>query len=597
MEADTVMAVEEEENTRWAALNSAATRSSSARSTSRSKSKRSSRRKGSAEDTPLLAAVSGSASSINSDDDTAHLAPWLGAKEVDGKPWWKRPSIFWVLPPLFAFTIAFGGVVVPKINLILTLICRDHLSDRATLDPTFTYLPVIYGEDNPQCRIPEVQALVSRFQLVLNLIAGTLAAVASPRLGFLSDGYGRNRIIALATFGTLLGEVITVCVAARPDYFPVKILFLGAVFDGMFGSVTTAIALTQSYAADCTPPERRNVAFGYFHGVLFSGIALGPLAAGYLIKWTGNILVVFYPVLVCMSFFLFFMLFVVPESVSKERQRANREKRGIRLFDVSKLSSTSWRDLNPLALFEPLSILWPAAKNKPTTTSSKRALRDLRVNLIALASVDAAIFGVAMGTMTIIVIYAEYMFGWGNFESSIFVSIISSVRVVVLLVILPTATRLVRGPQSDRPLVNTGSDMLDIIIIRISVAFDMLGYIGYCVVRSGPLLILSGAMAAVGAMAAPTVQSSLTKHVPADRTGQLLGAIGLLHALARVVAPTIFNLIYSSTVATMPQTVFICLTVVIFVALMVSWFIKPHIYMDESTIVTAESDDDDDDDV
>jgi hypothetical protein len=230
-----------------------------------------------------------------------------------------------------------------------------------------------------------------------------------------------------------------------------------------------------------------------------------------------------------------------------------------------------------LNLLKPLSILYPTGdKSSPLYLAEKVTRRHLRRNLVLLASIDTAIFGVAMGTMSIIVIYAEYMFGWGNFESSIFVSITSSVRVIVLLVILPVVTRTVRGPHKPGRHVNTGSDMLDIIIIRVSILFDLVGYVGYSTVRTGPLLILSAAVAAVGCMASPTLQSSLTKHVPPDRTGQLLGASGLLHALARVIAPTVFNLIYSSTVGSTPQAVFMWLSSVFGMALILAWFVKPH---------------------
>ncbi|EFW23047.1 hypothetical protein D8B26_006580 [Coccidioides posadasii str. Silveira] len=533
-----------------------------------------------------------SGGSIKDDEPNEYYSPATGFK---GLPWWKRPSIFWIIPPFLPFTVAFGGVAVPKINLILTLICRDYLAGRALKDPSFTYLPVIFGEDNIQCRIPEVQALVSRFQLMLNLIAGGLAAIASPKLGVLSDGYGRTKVIALATLGAFLGEVITVLVAARPDTFSLNFLLLGATFDGLFGSFTTAVALTQSYAADCIPPERRNVAFGYFHGVLFSGIALGPLIAGYLIRLTNNVLVVFYSVLGCQALFLFCITFIVPESVPKENQEYNRRKRKIQLLGANGIRP-SWKDFNPLGLLKPLSILFPPETKSPALLPEKKNLRKLRRNLIMLSAIDTSIFGVAMGTMSVLIIYAEYMFGWGNFESSMLVSLTSSVRVLLLLVVLPTATRFVRGPASKRSHA-TGSDMLDIVVIRISVLFDMLGYVGYCIVRSGPLLMLSGATAAMGAMASPTLQSSLTKHVPADRTGQLLGAIGLLHALARVVAPTIFNLIYSMTVATVPQTVFICLAGLIFIAFLASWFIKPHVYVPESLPGSNEAEPEDLEDV
>ena len=92
----------------------------------------------------------------------------------------------------------------------------------------------------------------------------------------------------------------------------------------------------------------------------------------------------------------------------------------------------------------------------------------------------------------------------------------------------------------------------------------------------GPTGALSGIIASFGGIGSPTLQSALTKHIPSDRTGQVLGATGLLHALARVVAPTIFNLIYSQTVGIFPQTVFLCLASVFVLAAIMSWLLKPN---------------------
>ncbi|KAL2013723.1 hypothetical protein VTN00DRAFT_1248 [Thermoascus crustaceus] len=547
------------------------------------------------EETPLLSQWRvGRAGSTGDEDGVQLNTPWLGAKEVESKPWWRRPSIWWLIPPLLPFTLAFGGLAVPKINLILALICRDYLSDRASKDPNFTHVPVIFGGDNSQCQIPQVQSLVARFQLYFNLISGILSAVVSPRLGRLSDRYGRKMIIALATFGAIMGEVVNIVVAARPDQSSVNVLLISAFLDGMCGSFTTAMALIHSYAADCTPPERRNVAFGYFHGVLFSGVAAGPFLAGYLIKKTKNIISVFYTALGCHTFFFLMLVFIIPESLSMESRRIAREKHRAKLLDEDGGSKwLSLGDLNPFNLLKPLSILFPRGDRPgPLFPTGRGASSALRRNLILLAAIDTAVFGVAMGTVQVIIIYAEYMFDWGNYESSIFVSLVNTVRVINLLVILPAVTRIVRGPQSGQQ-PNTGSDMLDIVIIRLSILFDMAGYIGYATVRTGSLMTLSGMVAAIGGMGSPTLQSSLTKHVPPDRTGQLLGAMGLLHALARVIAPTIFNLIYSLTVGKFTQTVFVCLAAVFGLTFVMSWGIKPHVYMEASPRPSPEPPNDD----
>lgn len=38
-------------------------------------------------------------------------------------------QVYWMLPPYALYTLAFGGVIVPKMNLILSLICRKYLME------------------------------------------------------------------------------------------------------------------------------------------------------------------------------------------------------------------------------------------------------------------------------------------------------------------------------------------------------------------------------------------------------------------------------------------------------------------------------------
>ena len=432
-------------------------------------------------------------------------------------------------------------------------------------------MPVILGDDNPQCRIPEVQSLVSKFTLYLNLAAGLLSAVVSPKLGALSDRYGRKRVISTTVLGSILCEVVIVVVARYPDTFSVNWILLGYALDGLGGSFITAMALSFAYASDCTAPDKRNVAFGYYHGSLFCGIAIGPILAGYIVKATGHLLSIFYIALGAHSTFLLFLLFVIPESLSKKRQLRAREKiKSVGAGEQQTFSnplSYSVKLLTGAKLLQPLAILWPT--DQGTNSAVRR-------NLAFLAAVDTIMFGVAMGSMTIVIIYTKYMFGWGTLENGMFVSIVNTCRVFTLLVILPVASRVLRGPRSSSAQRLSGSDNIDLYIIRTAVFFDVLGYVGYTLVRKGSVFILCGAIASIGGMGSPTLQAALTKHVPPDRTGQVLGAMGLLHGLARVVAPTIFNLIYAQTVGKFTQTVFVCLTATFGVAFILSWFVRPH---------------------
>lgn len=461
--------------------------------------------------------------------------------------------------------MAFGGLIVPKTYLILNLICQDYLSDRAAADPNFHTLPVVLGEQNDQCRDAHVQALVTRFQLYSALLSGVFSALVAPYLGALSDRVGRKKIIAFSTLGLLMEGIMYIVVGNNPQAISVYWLLLGFLLDGLCGSFTSAMGVSLAYASDCTAPERRNVAIGYFHGTLFAGIAIGPLLAGFLMKWTGTILIAFYFSVGCHLFFIFFLLIIIPESVAKERQFHAREKHRIKKQETQ--DETWWTTVKNYNLFEALWILRPKG---PGTSSA------LRRNLCLLASIDTIMFGVAMGTMGIILIYPQYVFGWDPIQASNFLSIANICRVVGLVVVLPLVTRVFRGPvPAGQKSGHRGADMLDIRIVRVAILLDLVGYVGYTTATTGGMMVASAMIAAFAGIGSPTLSAAITAHMPPDRTGQVLGAVGLLHGLARVIGPTVFNTIYSLTVGHFTQAVFVSLGSLFLVVFVMSWFLKP----------------------
>lgn len=468
-------------------------------------------------------------------------------------------------------------------------------------DSKFVSVPVILGGDNPQCTIPEVQQDVATFTLVLNVLVGILSAFSAPKLGSLSDRYGRKKMLALASAGGVVAEIVTILAARFPEVIHYRWLLLGAVFDGLAGSFTAGSVLSHSYTSDCTPPSRRGVAIGYLHSCLFSGLAFGPLIAAYFVKWTGSLLSVFYVTLGCHIFFILCVLFVIPESVSKRRQILAREKhredtekrdQETREWASAYLSSaqgaSNWfwslfatpkyanllasvRSANPL---EPLKVLSPKGPENAR----------VRRNLILLAATDMVILGAAMSSGQVTLLYSEYIFGWGNFETSRFISLISLVRVVVLIAVFPVINYIFRIRPAQRRRresgaiteSNAGADDLDVWILRFAILSDVLGMAGYIFARTEALFVLCGVITAFGGLGSATIQSMVSKHVPAERVGSLLGAIGLLHALSRIVAPVIFNGLYAATVKTFPQAVFVAITVMFAVILVCSTMVRPH---------------------
>lgn len=481
-------------------------------------------------------------------------------------------QIFLLLPPFLLYTVAFGGTIIPKLNLVMNLFCRQYYEDLTRHDPGAIPNPISFeGGDNEQCDSPEVQKLYTTFILMASVLGGLLTAITSPKLGALSDRYGRKAIICLTTTGMLIGESLTIVAATYPESFNPYWLLVGYAVDGLAGSFIAGMAVCHSYAADCTPPSRRNVAFAYFHSCLFLGIGVGPLIFGFVVQLTGSLLIIFYVALAFHLIFVFALLFVIPESLSKRRQMEAREKYEIRRRHAGFEGGGPLQGL--YSFFEPLRILWP------TGPGSSPALRR---NLVILASIDFITFGVAMGAMAIIVGYIKSTFHWDAAEQSYYMSAVNLLRVACLVIVLPLVTRIVRGPQSStKPQPQSGSDLLDLSVIRFSIFLDVLGFLGYTIARTGGLFTVAGLLSSVGGMGGPTLQSALTKHVPADRTGELLGATGLLHALARVISPLIFSAIYYNTVDNYKQAVFLCLAVTFIVAEVMSWLVRPGVFFEE----------------
>lgn len=179
--------------------------------------------------------------------------------------------------------------------------------------------------------------------------------------------------------------------------------------------------------------------------------------------------------------------------------------------------------------------------------------------------------------MSVVLMYGNFRFGWQTYESGIYMSITNTFRVACLVIFLPLVIRLVRGPRKAMTARNlhVGVDKFDLGIIRTAVLFDTLGYIGYALAPTGACMTLAGVIASIGGIGSPTLQASLTKHVPQEKVGQLLGASGLLHALARVLAPAVCNGIYSLTVSTsFPQAIFVCLAGAFGVAFVLSCMLR-----------------------
>ena len=147
----------------------------------------------------------------------------------------------------------------------------------------------------------------------------------------------------------------------------------------------------------------------------------------------------------------------------------------------------------------------------------------------------------------------------------------------MLIIALPTIIRIVRGPRSQTPsTAGIGADNLEVWLIRLCPFIEMIAFMCMSFARTTNQYYLAGALASMGGLGPPTLQSALTKHVAKEEVGRLLGALSLLGSLSRVVSPTVLNLLYSFTVGTCPQTIFYVLSGAMFVGFILSWGVRAH---------------------
>lgn len=125
-------------------------------------------------------------------------------------------------------SVAFGLTAVPRINLNVSLVCR-HVLDQSTDE----HDPVVIGGYNPQCQSGEVSSQTALIASYGTVIAGVFSAVVSPLMGRLSDKVGRTKVLMLNMMGLVGSEVVLVVIAAFPNVFDYRWLFLAYSVDGL----------------------------------------------------------------------------------------------------------------------------------------------------------------------------------------------------------------------------------------------------------------------------------------------------------------------------------------------------------------------------
>ncbi|CAI2162721.1 3579_t:CDS:2 [Funneliformis geosporum] len=521
---------------------------------------------------------------------------------LSSKPWYKTASTYWLLPVFALYSITSGLGISSRVQFYLKTVCNDYYS--GLLPPNS--LSLDSSEDDP-CNNAEIQAMASRFMMILNLFTASPAFFTLGPIGSLSDRKGRRISLIIGIAGSLISTLNILLVGNFLESLGLYFLVIGGFLEGLSGGFYTLAAASHAYTTDCTPPTQRSVVFGWLQGAMYIGIALGPMIGGWIVGITKNILSVFYVMFVIYFMIFLFFIFILPESLTAERSLANSTnyQEGLRSKGNGN-EKRSW--INRFVsfvhgIFEPLSIFLTSETNqrqandhvdKIPIIASKRSLLSLIIINILLS--------IAMnGMQSIFLLYTTLVFKWSLLEQGYVLFMMGATRVFVLFVLFPTLSskfkRSFRLKNNDdhvdnivdneRILIiedfhNKGEEIqmrkelvFEVWIIRLALLIDAFVYIAFGLTKSSFVFYGVTATASLAAVANPILRSLQTNLVAPSKIGQLLGAIGVLDSIIRVIAPIIFNTLYSILVKTSPNHIWYVVSASFIIACLFTFGVGP----------------------
>ncbi|KAK9353980.1 major facilitator superfamily domain-containing protein [Lipomyces doorenjongii] len=494
------------------------------------------------------------------DDSNNHDGEESLLLEEENRPgkWWKTPSVYLLIPAYLVENIARGGLLAPTINLTLQLVCRAYYVEQG-MDSEIS----IMGEMANDCQIPAVHSRVSQLNIWISLIHSLTGALLAPKLGQLSDRLGRRSILMLCAVGPFVSEIMLILIARSDSIYSYRWIPLAFIVEGLTGSVAALQLTCQAYASDCTPPARRAFVFGLFRACFFGGSAFGPAIGAFIIGVTGNLLSVFYMAMVLQVTFMLYVLFFLPESLSRDPHAQDEED----VHESSPSARGTLRDrIKKINIFSSLRVLWPNDGIRPV----------IKKNIAILATIEMMIAGCQTNSMTLILLYAEFVYGWSSITANYVVSFNGIGRALALLVILPMIMSAIRWFHP-RPQTEVGASVTDKFVIQFSIVCEMVSFAGMCIARNSVFFAVFALIGSFGAIGSPTTMSTLTKHVPNDKVGAILGSVAWLQSIWTIFTPILFSSIYAYTVGVHTQAAFLTIIVFYFLTLVVSFFVSVHL--------------------
>ncbi|RHZ69861.1 hypothetical protein Glove_277g40 [Diversispora epigaea] len=432
----------------------------------------------------------------------------------------RKPHVLWML--IFSITLSsiLTSTTAPLVRFVLDIVCLEYYDDK-NIDNTLT------PPSEEDCKITEISALASKYLMWYQMFSYLAATLSIGFLSTLSDYHGRRFIFRLATLGVIISFSNVIFVYHYWRIVSVKFLFVGAIFEGLSGGVIAINTACHAYLSDCTRPENRSLVFGIMHAFAFCGMTIGPTLGGVIVKSTNSVISVFYFVVCALLFFLVFVSFILPESLSKELRHQRRVS--------SPVSSIS-----PRHLFSSLTIL----KQEPVNYDEEERRNSWSSrNTMYILSVIYLIYRLSQaGQNDIITLYTTQRFNWSTLENGFFLSLQAFTRFIALILLLPLCRLL------QTKYLSSYSHSLDIHMTRAGLIMEIVGFALFASAIVPNMLYFACVINSLATIATPAIRSLFTMYVLPTQAGQVLGALSVIESVGSIFSPLWMNPLYSWSV-------------------------------------------------
>ena len=326
-------------------------------------------------------------------------------------------------------------------------------------------------------------------EVITLLLTAFFAAqfVAGPFIGRLSDQRGRLPILIFSQLGTVIAFLM-IAVAQSA-----AVLFLARILDGVTGG---NIVVAQAYVTDIAPEQRRTVTLGYVMAAIGLGFAIGPAVGGLLASAFGPQMPFVFAAAAAAGTVVL-THFTLEESLSPDERQRNRGSDAARL--------------RPIALIT-------------------------NVPLVAVLSVSFfARFGMGLLIATLALFAEAVLFSGQSFAAvslgvGAMLMVVGIGQIITQIVLLPAALK----HFSDTSIVLMGAAARALSLFMLALAVEPLfGTASVVIFALGSGFLI------------PPLQSLLTKTVPVELRGAILGIYQSVMSLGVILSTAVAGLLFA----------------------------------------------------